>query len=213
MADQPAGPKGFSGLENLISDLDTPAPPLPEPKPLSAFDLASWADPTAPRDSKGSPHPNVPKAPEPIKHKAFEIDDSVLAAKKKKSGISSGWKWGIGITILLVLIGLGNKNNSGSYSGTTIEELMPPVGTAQTLTDNQIRYCLSQDIRLGGWSAAVNKYSQSAINQFNYAVSDYNSRCSNYRYRRGALERVRTEVEARRWQLESEGSNQAAMHP
>lgn len=84
-------------------------------------------------------------------------------------------------------------------------ESRPSVGTGMVLSDDQIRYCLSETIRIDTWQAAVDQYSTNAVDSFNRAVGDFNSRCSNFKYRRGALERVRVEVEERRAALQKEG--------
>ena len=43
---------------------------------------------------------------------------------------------------------------------------------------------------------------------FNSMVSDYNARCGNFRYLAGRLEEIRSELEGRRLELESEGMRQ-----
>jgi hypothetical protein len=90
------------------------------------------------------------------------------------------------------------------------EEVMPPVGEGNVLSASQLRYCVAQGIRIDGARSAVTDTSESDINRFNVMISDYNSRCSSYRYRKGVLESVRAEVEARRPMLEVEGI--AAFH-
>ena len=81
----------------------------------------------------------------------------------------------------------------------------PPVGTNHVLGAAQIRYCLSEEIRLGAAKEAVNKYIEAEVDRFNSLVADFNSRCSEFRYRRGMLESVRSEVESNRSSLEAEG--------
>ena len=188
--------KGFAGLEEMTSEVNIPEPAYRPPKP-------------APRVSS----PPTP-ASNTTHHQPFEVDESRLAQPKPK-GMASQMKWmiGIGIFIALVVIGnLNDKKSSSSYSAPAVYEDMPSPSSGQVLADNQIRYCLSQDIRLSSWGASVDHYSQSAIDSFNAAVSDYNSRCANYKYRRGALERVRSEVENRRSILQSEGASKANVY-
>jgi len=84
---------------------------------------------------------------------------------------------------------------------------MPPVGSGYVLSNNQIRYCVSQGIRIETMKGLIDRYSQNEVDQFNVTVSDYNSRCMNYRYRGGALETVRGQVEANRSSLISEARN------
>jgi hypothetical protein len=196
MTTDPNQRKGFAGLEDMTSEVDVPEPVYRAPKPT----------------------PSVSTPPSPAsnttRHQPFEVDESRLAPPKSK-GMSSQMKWmiGIGVFIGLAVIGsLNDKTSSSNYSAPAVYEEMPTPGSGQVLADNQIRYCLSQDIRLTGWGAAVDHYSQTAIDSFNAAVSDYNARCSNYKYRRGALERVRSEVEARRGALDADGRLKASIN-
>ena len=95
---------------------------------------------------------------------------------------------------------------ASAYSPALPREDKPPVGTNISLSRDQIRYCLSEDIRLGAMKNAINQYADSDVDLFNAKVYDYNSRCGNFRYRRGSLESVRSEVEVNRLTLEAEGS-------
>lgn len=188
--------KGFAGLEDMTSVVDVPEPTYRPPK-------------TIPKDST----PPTP-ASTTTRHQPFEVDESRLPPPKPK-GMSSQTKWmiGLGIFIAMAAIGsLNDKKSSSNYSAPAVYEDMPTPGSGKVLADNQIRYCLSQDIRLTGWGAAVDHYSQTAIDSFNAAVSDYNARCSNYKYRRGSLEMVRSEVESRRASLEADGRSKASIY-
>ena len=90
---------------------------------------------------------------------------------------------------------------------------MPPVGNGLEFNNSQIRYCLSQKIRISTWQPRVNNYSESSVNAFNEAVDDYNMRCSHFRYRSGTLESTRSEVEANRYALTQQGEASAAANP
>lgn len=81
----------------------------------------------------------------------------------------------------------------------------PSGGYGQVLDDDQIRYCLSQKIRLGGWEKTVDSYSGYSVDSFNREVKEFNSRCGNYKYRKGAVERVQADVDTRFFQLEKDG--------
>ncbi len=100
----------------------------------------------------------------------------------------------------------------GSVS-TVTEPSVPSYGSNNVFSDREIRYCLEEEIRLSAWQTAVDTQSQTAINAFNRAADDYNARCSSYRYSRGALERVRSDVESRRYYLENEGRARAYSNP
>jgi len=186
-------PKGFAGLEDMTSEVN-----LPDSAPSSVK-----ATPTTAQD----PIDDLPRG------RPFEIDESRLQFQKPK-GMSVQKKWMIGIGIyiaLAVIFTLFDKKSGGGDSAPTVYEDMPTPASGQLLSDNQIRYCLSQDIRLTSWSSAVDHYSQTAIDSFNAAISDYNSRCASYKYRKGSLERVRNEVEAHRTELQSDGASKAAI--
>jgi peptidoglycan hydrolase-like protein with peptidoglycan-binding domain len=77
----------------------------------------------------------------------------------------------------------------------------------------QIRYCLAEDIRMEGAKAALNNYSDSDVDRFNAMVADYNSRCGSFRYRSGALESARRDVEPYRGQLQVEGRSRFVRNP
>ena len=93
--------------------------------------------------------------------------------------------------------------------GTSEEK--PPVGTSLNLGSAQIRYCLAEDIRLGGAKQNLNNHIGSDVDRFNVMVNDYNSRCSHFRYRNGALESAKSEVEGYRAFLETEGRARFAL--
>lgn len=88
----------------------------------------------------------------------------------------------------------------------------PPVGANNVLGADQIRYCLSEDIRLGAAKQVLNNYVKAEVDRFNSLVTDYNSRCGQFRYRRGLLESVRSEVESNRSSLQAEGIARFRQH-
>jgi hypothetical protein len=74
----------------------------------------------------------------------------------------------------------------------------------------QIRYCLSEKIRLDAEESRVTGTSRYAIAQFNGAVDDYNSRCAQFRYRQDDLDAAQSVVDARQADVKSEGDMTAA---
>ncbi len=214
-------PKGFAGLEDMASVIDVPTPPpSPAPAPFSSESMIG----SNAQEQSGT------------RGKPFEVDESRIPPMKPKG--SNGWKWVFGFFGGLMVIGMisaaldsGKPKSSPNYSSPSYStpstptpayqappppqtyEERPPVGSGLSFSDDQIRYCLSQDLRLNAWKENVNQYSQTAIDSFNYAVADYNSRCSNYRYRRGALERVRADVEQHHYLLQAEGASLATRNP
>jgi hypothetical protein len=89
--------------------------------------------------------------------------------------------------------------------GLTFED-KPPVGRNNVLTTTQIQYCLAEKIRMDAAKSALDNYSSSDVSRFNTLVSDYNSRCGEFRYREGTLDHARSEVEAYRSTLQSASS-------
>ena len=99
-----------------------------------------------------------------------------------------------------------------SETNSKVEE-RPPAGKGQRYEAAQIRYCLSEKIRMEGMKGLVNSYSETSVSSFNHYVEDYNARCSEFHYRSGLLEIVRSGVEARRRTLRSEGVSRALKNP
>lgn len=209
--------KGFAGLSSLVSDVDT-TPPPPAPK----------KEPAAVAPSAGRPAPQ-PAQPQPSQRQTYQEP-----AQPPSSG-SSGGKWVLGIAAVigvLWLIGQFNKTTTTSqapaYSPPAQStapsdsppvqpqapsrptESKPPVGQDLVFSREQIRYCLAEDIRMDGAKSAVNNYSDYDVDRFNAMVADYNSRCGSFRYRSGALEGVRRDIEPYRSQLQSEGRSRFA---
>jgi len=213
--------KGFAGLSSLVSDVDT-APPPPAPKTESAGSTTSTGRPAS---QAAQPQPQ-----QPTQRQTYQ-------EPPQPSSGSSGGKWILGIAAvvgLLWLIGQSNKNTPSpapaysppaqsaapSYSppaqpqGPSVpQESKPPVGQDLVLSTAQIRYCLAEDIRMEGARAALNNYSDSDVDRFNAMVADYNSRCGSFRYRSGALESARRDVEPYRGQLQAEGRSRFARGP
>lgn len=80
---------------------------------------------------------------------------------------------------------------------------MPAAGTGLTLTRANIRYCAFQRVRIEAARPLVQAGTQGQ--RLNAAVDDYNSRCSDYRYRQSDKDAVDGELLLKRSLLESEG--------
>ena len=89
----------------------------------------------------------------------------------------------------------------------------PSVGRNNVLSTEQIRYCLAEKIRLDAAENVINNYIDSDVDRFNGHVADYNSRCGEFRYRQGALESARKDVEPYRGQLQAEGRSRFVRSP
>jgi hypothetical protein len=214
--------KGFAGLSSLVSDVNTMPPPAAKKPATGSSGTTSGA--SRPASQAASPEPQ-PAPQQPYK-----------PPQQPGSGSSSG-KWWIGIAAVigvLWLIGQSNKNTSSpapahsppaqaatpSYSPPPAQpqvpprpaESTPPVGQDLVFSREQIAYCVAEDIRMDGAKSAVDNHIDSDVDRFNALVADYNSRCSSFRYRRGALESVRSSIEPYRSQLYSEGQQRLARY-
>lgn len=209
--------KGFAGLSSLVSDVDMTPPPAAKPKPAAS----------APSTERPAPRAAQPQPSQP--HQTYQEP-----AQRSSSG-SSGGKWMMGIAAVIgVLWLIGQLDKSPTSSAPTYsppaqtatpsysppaepqtpsrpQESMPPVGQDLVFSTAQIRYCLAEDIRLEGAKSAVNNYIDSDADRFNAMVADYNSRCGSFRYRSGALESARRDIEPYRSQLQSEGRSRFAL--
>lgn len=213
--------KGFAGLSSLVSDVDTTPPPAAKVEPAAA----------APGAGRPAPQPAQPQ-PQPSQRQTYQ------EPTQPPSSGSSGGKWVLGIAAVigvLWLIGQSDKNTTSptpayspppqtatpSYSPPPAEpqapsrpqESMPPVGQNQVLSTAQIRYCLAEDIRMESAKSTINNYIESDVDRFNAMVADYNSRCGNFRYRSGALESARRDIEPYRSQFQSEGRSRFIRSP
>ena len=215
--------KGFAGLSSLVSDVETTLPPPAKQEAAGSGASSSAERPTASQ--------NAQTEPQPTQQQPYQ------APSQPSSGSSTG-KWVLGIAAVIGvfwLIGQGSKQSSSpapaysppaqttapSYSAAPAqpqapsrpEETKPPVGQDLVFSTAQIRYCLAEDIRMDGAKSAVNNYSDSDVDRFNAMVADYNSRCGSFRYRRGALESARRDIEPYRSQLQAEGRGRFARSP
>jgi hypothetical protein len=208
--------KGFAGLVSMVSDVDSMvAQTARESKP------APRAAP-APAESSRSTDDKEPNRP-------------VYQAPAQSSGDSSSGKWVLGIGVVAMLLWLvsqsGDKTSSPTPAFTPSgnssfvaspspswqpapspppapsrpSEERPPVGTNNVLTSSQLRYCVAEKIRLDAAKGVISNYNETHVDRFNEMVADYNGRCGQFRYRSGALESARSEVERFRGVLEADG--------
>jgi peptidoglycan hydrolase-like protein with peptidoglycan-binding domain len=215
--------KGFAGLSSLVSEVDTTLPP-PAKQDAGSSGASSRAE-------RASGSQNAQPRPQPAQQQPYQ------APSQPSAGSSTG-KWVLGIAAVIGVIWLfsqANKNptppppsypsaaqnTAPTYSAPPAtpqapsrpEETRPPVGQNLVLSTAQIRYCLAEDIRMDAAKPTVNSYSDSDVDRFNAMVADYNSRCGSFRYRSGALESARRDIEPYRSQLQAEGMSRFARSP
>jgi hypothetical protein len=93
------------------------------------------------------------------------------------------------------------------------EERIPPIGKGFAFDRAQIRYCLSEEIRINAWREQMNRSSRNTEGAFNAAVNDYNARCPEFSDRSETIQSIRSEVEAHREALTRQGANSAMRNP
>lgn len=212
--------KGFAGLSSMVSDVDsTVSQPARESKPAPR---AASAPAPAPAERARSTDDQEPDRP-------------VYQAPAQSSGGSSTGKWLLGIGVVAGLLWLvsqsGDKASSPAPAFTPSSdsssaaspspswqpapspppapsrpsEERPPGGTNNVLTSAQLRYCVAEKIRLDAAEGVISNYNETHVDRFNEMVADYNGRCGQFRYRSGALESARSEVERFRGALAADG--------
>ncbi|MDO5758862.1 MAG: hypothetical protein Q4P24_15555, partial [Rhodobacterales bacterium] len=93
--------------------------------------------------------------------------------------------------------------SSATTSPVVEQETKPPVGQGRTFDRPQVRYCVFQGKRLDAIRSRVT--TNYTIDRFNNLIGDYNSRCSNYRYRSGVLTSVQQEATRKARELQADG--------
>lgn len=205
--------KGFAGLSSLVSDVDEAVAKAERASAETARSESAAApriEPTptpAPRSPEQSP--SVPTIVwigiAVVAFSAFLIFANSSPNQRSASSYSSSAQYTPAPSSPSQA---DVRSPPPAPSGPTEER--PPVGSGNALSVAQIRYCLAEDIRLEASKPMVNAYDDAAVDRFNAYVSDYNSRCGSFRYRRGTLESARADVERFRAALQDEGRRRFA---
>ena len=153
---------------------------------LAAYDAGSEAVRQA-----GGTVPNIPKTREFVR-KVVELWKAFEAPREPKTGGPSAATGRQPETRPAPSAG-----NAGSFT-----ETKPPAGEGRALSINEVRYCVFESERIELMKPLASDNTR--IGKFNEYVSDYNSRCGRFRYRRGTLEQVRREAAERASSLETE---------
>ena len=198
--------KGFAGLDSMVSDVSEDVEKAARAAPPKA----------PPPEPPLTDTPAQPASPEP------------QPAPAKSYPSSRPWMPGIGWVIVGVIVvaiwlsnaGTGDKSQLGtsfspppSYSSTApsaapvpapapaapvADEQKPTVGQDNVLSIPQIRWCKREKIRIEAIEGVINSAYDHEVDKFNAKVSDYNSRCGKFRYRRGNVEQVDRELSSER---------------
>lgn len=223
--------KGFSGLSSMVSDVDAAVANAEKASraALGTSGAAGQGETAPQRQSTDAPHP---------RSEVYQQPSSQPSSSGGSS--AGKWLLGIGavIGVIWLLSESRNKSTPPSPAYTPSpqppmtsspapswqpppaaprpqtpsrpSEEKPPVGTDLVLSVPQIRYCVAEDIRLDAAKGAINNYVETDVDRFNAMVADYNSRCGQFRYRRGALESARSDIETIRSLLQAEGQSRFA---
>lgn len=219
--------KGFAGLSSMVSDVDATVASTPKQQQREASSSSTQQSSPAARPGRQEQQPGATQ--------------QTYQAPAQPSGSSSAGKWLFGIVAVIGLIWLVNESDNNSSSRSTYSpapsstsvaptpawqppaaqpqapsrpvEDQPSIGRNNVLSTAQIRYCLAEKIRLDAAESVINNYVESDVDRFNGYVNDYNSRCGEFRYRQGALESARRDVEPYRSQLQAEGRSRFVRSP
>lgn len=220
--------KGFSGLSDLVSEVDFIDEPHKQTHTIEASPLPS-SHPTS-RQQKDVPLNSQAPGGGSIR--------PVEAALPGNKGSGSAGKWilaGIGACLGLWLVLNGGQSNKmyspsaqkpQSYSapqsspapaGTLtsprvtqssgLQYTRPSIGTGNLLSVPEIRWCIRNGIRIDAMRNLIE--TNAGIDEFNRIVNDHNSRCGNYRYRQGDQEQAKRSVEPYRSQIVAEAVREA----
>ncbi|WP_201834944.1 hypothetical protein [Microvirga zambiensis] len=90
-----------------------------------------------------------------------------------------------------------------------VETVSRPSGApGQTLSTAELRYCLTEKIRLDRMEMLTDNRISAHVRNYNALVGDFNTRCGTYRYRQRDLDSARTSVEAQRSIIEAQAAEQ-----
>ena len=99
-------------------------------------------------------------------------------------------------------VGIDNSNVSDDG-----QETIPPLSSYENKFDrSQVRYCMMQKQRLQSAKKVAINPTESQAERFNSAVKDFNSRCSNFRYRDYDMTAVEQEMSGMSARLRTEGA-------
>ncbi|SFQ17989.1 Putative peptidoglycan binding domain-containing protein, partial [Pseudomonas borbori] len=210
----------------MVSDVDATVASMPKQQQKEASSSST-------QQSSQAARPERQEQPRP--------SQKTYQAPAQPPGEANAGKWVLGIAAVIGFIWLFSQSDDNSSSrptyspapsSTTVAptpalqpsaaqsqapsrpaEEKPSVGRNNVLSTAQIRYCLAEKIRLDAAESVVNNYVDSDVDRFNGYVNDYNSRCGEFRYRQGALESVRRDVEPYRSQLQAEGRSRFVRSP
>lgn len=96
------------------------------------------------------------------------------------------------------------KSQPNSRPVNLAQETMPPIQPGQTLSRDQIRYCIFQGHRL----EVLRNYADTnfKIDRFNFMINSFNDRCGDYRYRQTDMSAVQAEASSKSSDFQKEAA-------
>jgi hypothetical protein len=201
--------KGFAGLAGLVSDI-TIEPPnqarttktssakVPSVRPIGS--TRTQPPPSSPQPSNRGPQamPTNQGVPWRTFGGLAVIAVFALIAAVSQIGKSQDSAPAADASAAAVDASAAVDPTAAPSSAPSTEETAPPVGSGLQLDASQIRYCLSEKIRINAVRTLVQDEAAPELTAFNAKVDDYNARCGSFQYPDGLLSQVTTEVEQAR---------------
>lgn len=212
--------KGFAGLDALVSDVSD----IPEERAIPA---------ASPVEVPVVEHP----VPEPVTRAVPPKPQARPAGQAKATETEKAAYFWVTVCLIIFTIWVFNSGSSSSHhvdppvlaeaptqssppaleaaaptapapTPEALDERMPAVGYNNVLGIPEIRWCQRQQIEIDAIQTIVSDERAYEVEHFNAKVNDYNSRCSNFRYRRGHLEQVQQEFASERESIASKAKSQ-----
>ncbi|WP_298285240.1 hypothetical protein [Acidocella sp.] len=177
---------GFAALSSQVSDVEDTIANAAKPQSGETGGANAQSQSANPTSSFDSPAYNRP----------------VQTGNGSKVG---WWVGGLAVAGLIWAANQPSGNSSAPAGPEPFSETMPSVGMGQSLTTDELRYCLAEKVRMDAARAVVNGYDWPQVDRFNAMVADYNSRCGEFRYRPSSMSIAQDDVNAHRFELEQEG--------
>jgi len=83
-----------------------------------------------------------------------------------------------------------------------VQETVPAPGSDQILSAPEITYCLAQDKRMTMVQSIIDNHQSADVQHYNALVTDYNSRCSAFRYHQSDMDTARSYISSHQIALE-----------
>lgn len=220
--------KGFSGLINLVSNIDI----IEEPKKTKHQSTTSTSNQSSQTQHSTSSAGTTTRSPQ-SQHKTVHADSKSekISAPQHISKVNStnnvsstGILWAIFVFFLFIifLINITDDDSSSPRTLTSINHAnqisttnketgvfyeKPPIIMAdRPLLASEIRWCIKTDIRIKAMQNIINT---TGIDEFDHIIKDYNRRCKNQKYTYSSQVQAQREVKPYEQQIIEEATREA----